>query len=112
MNCVYNILNKGRKSPLWPRGPAQGETWNDHVLRRAENFATAAASDSVDYPESWGAHNAAGIWLYQYVLKPMKGKRYTAPVSDEAYRAGIAGKYFHNRAPSEALRWCNQCESQ
>jgi hypothetical protein len=42
MNCVFNTLNKARLA-----------NWFDPVLRDAENFATAAADDSVvGYPDS------------------------------------------------------------
>lgn len=44
------------------------------------------------------------------MVKPyVLSERYTTPVSDDAYRAGVAGAYFHNRAPSRALEWCESC---
>jgi RHS repeat-associated protein len=111
MNCVYRTLNSDRRDPLWPGGPPNpdGKAWNDPILRQAENFATAAADNSVDYTMSWGAHNTPGIWSYQYVLKRLKHD--TTPVSDDAYQAGNAGAYFYKRPPSEALKWCNSCDS-
>lgn len=115
MNCLYRKLNADRRNPLWPGGPADSQTWNDPLLRQTENFATAAASTSVAYPASWGAHNAAGIWGYQYIWKPyvMPAMNWrTTPVSDDAYNAGLAGAYFYNRHPADALKWCNQCDGK
>jgi RHS repeat-associated protein len=111
MDCVYSSLNRQRRDPLWPGGPANpdGKAWNDPTLRQAENFATAAADNSVDYTMSWAAHNTPGIWSYQYVVKRLKHD--TTPVSDDAYQAGNAGAYFYGRPPSEALKWCDSCSS-
>jgi hypothetical protein len=117
MDCVYKRLNLERRDPLWPGGPANpdGLNWNDPVLRQAENFATAGANNSAGYPHSWFAHNGPGIWLYQYFVKPDVYPAMnwpTTPVSDDAYRAGIAGSFFYNKPPSEVLKWCNKCGSQ
>ena len=117
MDCVYKKLNFERRDPLWPGGPANpdGLNWNDPDLRQAENFATAAASNSAGYPHSWFAHNGPGIWIYQYFVKPYVDPAMnwpTTPVSDDAYRAGIAGSFFYNKPPSEVLKWCTKCGSQ
>jgi len=100
MNCVFNTLNKARR-----------KNWFDPVLRQAENFATAAADDSVTgYPLSWAAHNSLGVWWYQYQTKPAMIRNHapTTPVSDDAYAAGIAGVYFHGLDPSVAQKWCSK----
>ena len=104
MNCVYNTLNKARH-----------KNWFDPVLRQAENFATAAADGSViGYPNSWAAHNAFGVWWYQYQTKPQMIRMGvpTTPVSDDAYGAGIAGAYFHGLDPSVAGKWCKDCTNK
>jgi hypothetical protein len=115
MDCVFRGLNRDRKNRRYPGGPIDPKKWNDPDLRDAENFATAAASNSYGiyglpgYP--WVAHSEWGIFEYQYLVKPFGsaiGRRST-PVSDAAYSAGVAGLDLYQKGPSAAQQWCHDC---
>ncbi len=89
--------------------PPNPNTWNDPLLRDAENFAAAAAPGALDYgPYSPLAHDPEAIWTYQYIVKPYSfpvfGSR-TSSGSDAAYQAGLAGSYWYSisDAPAAAL---------
>jgi RHS repeat-associated protein len=111
-DCVYTELNHARRGG-GPRGsPANPKTWNDPMLRSAENYAAAAAPNSgIDYAGM--GHTAAGITLYQFVVKPIVypaiGKP-TTPVSADAWSAGMAGRWWYGRTDhAAALDWCGIC---
>jgi hypothetical protein len=102
-DCVFKNLNTKRKSD-----------WSDPALRQAENFATAAAPNSYDAPDSykWVMHSPTGVGLYQYFVKPIVYpvmNQATTPVSDDAYSAGIAGLFLYGKSPAEIMKSCNQC---
>lgn len=116
-NCVFNDVNADRNGNYGdPTGPSNPNTWNDPLLRNAENFAAAASGDALPFPVI--TDTPVGIYLYQYVVKkwlyPAFGKP-TSPVSDAAYQAGLAGMYWHDRnSRTDAMKWCdkNSCSRQ
>jgi RHS repeat-associated protein len=104
MDCVFSHMNALRKQLGWSGSDA----------RQAENFATAAAPNSYQAPQPYmsGAHTSVGVWLYQYLVKPVIYPLFhvpTTPVSDDAYNAGVAGLELYGRPPSDALKWCDGC---
>jgi RHS repeat-associated protein len=112
-NCVFNTVNDARRNQSSSNGPADPKAWNDPTLRNAENFAAAASADALPY--AYATDSAIGIWSYQYIVKPyiypLVNKR-TTPVSDDAYKAGIAGSYWDGKTPAEAMKWCDKCGNQ
>ena len=102
-NCLYNRINRERLGAA-PGQPANPKTWNDPVLRDAENFAAAASPDAM--PFSSVTATPAGIGLYQYVIKPglytMVGKA-TTPVSNDAYLAGLLGQHWQGLIPAQVM---------
>ena len=111
-DCVYNDLNVERRGNR-PKGePPNPTTWNNPLLRNAENFAAAAAPDS-GIGSSGIAHSAVGVIGYQYGIKSLrKGAGLgSTDYSLDAVSNGISGTYWwRNRDPSEALKWCDGCE--
>ena len=112
-DSVFTDLNNARRGYV-PQGlPPNPDTWNDPLLRNAENFAAAAAPHSgIDYGGM--GHNYVGITAYQFILKPIiypvVGKR-TTPFSISAWSAGIDGSWWYGRndTAARALKWCGEC---
>ena len=111
MDCVWTNLHYARTGRMYSGDPVNPKTWNDPLLRQAENFATAASHDATGYPASWFAHYYQSISFYQYFwkpyIKPLYGR--TTPVSDDAYNAGVAGLSLYFTSPAENLKWCETC---
>jgi RHS repeat-associated protein len=112
-NCVFRNANQTRLGG----SPPNPISWNDPLLRDAENFAAAAAPGAFDYgPYSPMAHDPGAIWAYQYVVKPYVypalGSR-TTQVSGAAYQAGLAGSYWYSipNSSEASLKWCDSCSN-
>ena len=104
MNCVFNKVSVMRNGG--PVGtPSNPKTWNDPTLRDAENFASAAAPDSLPLPSV--TDTAAGISAYQNIVKPyiypLLGKR-TSPPSQAALDAGMNGLDWKDLSNAEVLQ--------
>jgi hypothetical protein len=104
MNCVFNKVSVMRNGG--PVGtPSNPKTWNDPTLRDAENFASAAAPDSLPFPSV--TDTAAGISAYQNIVKPyiypLLGKR-TSPPSQAALDAGMNGLDWKDLSNAEVLQ--------
>jgi RHS repeat-associated protein len=109
--CMRNKVNKERLGRERPDAPANPKTWNDPILRQAENFGVAAAPTSPIYRHT--THSRTGITAYQFVYKPIArglGGKTSEPSSD-AWRAGLAGAYWYGRNPDELRSWC-QCSTK
>jgi hypothetical protein len=107
--CVRNDANTARNGKKTPDGPADPNTWNDPVLREAENWAVAAAPVADIY--HYTTHSEIGIIVYQLV-KPIGEVlgRDSTDISADALGAGLAGNYWYKRPPEDLLKWCNECE--
>lgn len=102
-NCLYNRINRERNGA--PKHlPANPKTWNDPLLRDAENFASAASSDALPFSSITSTPTAIGI--YQYAIKPgiykLFGKS-TTSVSRDAYLAGLLGQHLHGLTAAQVM---------